>query len=148
MIWKTRGDHLTPQILNTHTHSSVCMSVCKLSSGINLTHNCTCTHTHTLFQTLSSFVQAGQLFVYPRPRPEGLGETHLFSLLCGCKLLPVFLLFFSSFYVTMLHHCCARVLSINPCPPVCMYMNSGFLRPQRQTANRANPKITRRFSIV
>lgn len=61
-------------------HTNAVLSVCELSSGISSTHNCTCTLTHTF--TLSSFIRAGQLFVYSSRRPEALRESHLFSLLC------------------------------------------------------------------
>ena len=95
-------------------HTNAVLSVCELSSGISSTHNCTCTlslsHTHTF--TLSSFIRAGQLFVYSSRQPEALRESHLFSLLCKplfvcCVSVSILQVFhyqvFSLFYVTMLH---------------------------------------------
>ncbi len=91
----------------THTHSPVCLQAL-VRDLLN-----TQLHVHTHIHTLSSFIQAGQLFVHSSPPPEALRETHLFSLLSGCK--PLFAVLFSffavfhyevfcSFYVTMLHH--------------------------------------------
>ena len=109
VIWRTHKcwcnrltldhKHYTHTHTHTHTLKQSCLSAGELSSGINSTHNCTCTHTFThypLLSRLDSLKHSGKL-IYR----VCCVVVILCLLCCYLFLCRSFIIWFC---VTMLHH--------------------------------------------